>query len=142
MNKQYKTKVLASAILVLGLAGSIEANAENYYQTYVQDHEEATRALVKSWANGGSSDDMAMATMDIMSAEASIATEAKSLASEQFVMHLTNDDADSNGFQMTSDYDFPVFAYRVFKHKVNQLTGFKPQLRDLFNNKQFEIYER
>lgn len=142
MIMQIKSNTLASATFVLFMVSFIEVQAENHYQTYQQDHETATKALIKSWANRGSYDDMAMATMDIMTAEASMATEMKSLASEQFVMHLTNDGDEVNGFEMTSDYDFPVFAYRVFKYKVRHLTGFQPQIKDLFINKQFEIYSR
>ncbi len=126
----------------LFLLQSSVAYSDTYFQLYHQDHNKAVNELVKTWANNGSNEDMARATMKIIKFETSMITESKTLNRSDLVLHLANDDLGSGGFEMTSSYDFPVFAYRVFKHKVMQITNFKPDIKALFYKQQFEIYER
>jgi len=142
MNIQFKKNIILGLIFISISIFGTQVVAENHYQMYMNDHNEAIRTLINSWANGGSNDELSRASLDIIAAELSIAGETKSFVSEGSVMHLSNDVMNPNGYKMNSEYDFPVFAYRVFKHKVNKTMGYQPKVKALFENQQFEIYSR
>ncbi len=141
--KQSVTKnLLLASALTTGILCVSTSQAESYYQRSLNNHEEPVKTLVRTWANNGSNQEMSQASLDIVAVEMSYSIENKTLDSDNFVLHLANDKENSNGFEMKSEYDFPVFAYRVFKHKVTTLTGFQPDIKALFYNQQFEIYAR
>lgn len=50
--------------------------------------------------------------------------------------------AEGKGFVLRSSYDYPVFAYRVFKYELWRLTGFDPNPGNLFHKQTFSIYKR
>jgi len=43
---------------------------------------------------------------------------------------------------MKSHYDYPIFAYQVFKHELKRLIGFSPEPRNVFLHRRLRIHER
>jgi len=114
-------RVLLTIIVTVNLCFTVTAIAgdENYMITRMWDRQkEGIEGVIQCFKNDCSPIGYKEHLLKIVSAESSLISYGVSPKDKRLVSHLATD--------VRSMSDFPIFAYRLFKKRLYEMTGFVP----------------
>lgn len=133
--KKHTVSIVASLMLLSGLASAQGLGSTRFWK----DHEEAKAQLIHAWLTEAEPKVFANALYRLGRSEAYLIQQnARVVSDSRMVMQLANTD----GFRMKTQYDWPRFGYRVFMHEVNRRLDQGLSVEHLFRNRRFDIEEK
>lgn len=124
--------VIASILCFTGIA--MAGEADYMISRMWERQEDGIYGLLQCFRSDCPPSDYKEHLVQIISAETNLMAYGISPKNQRLVSHLASD--------VKSISDFPVFAYRVFKKKLNELTGFSPSPDGAFWGNKLRVIPR
>lgn len=127
--------IVTGLVLVSGLANAGGLGTARFWK----EHKEAKAQLLHAWLAEAEPKVFADALYRLARSETYLMQKDVRVVSDpRMVMQLAN----TNGFRMKSQYDWPRFGYRVFMREVNRRLDQGLSVEHLFRNRRFDIEEK
>ena len=129
--------VIALMALVLAAPTLVYAGGPGKQERYWHKFAEAKQALIQAWWQDANEAAYKEAIFKVGKYQTYLLAAHVRPDDERLLGQL----AAGNGFTLKQSYDYPIFAYRVFKYELRRLTGFEPHPEQLFRDRTFTIYQ-
>lgn len=129
---------VSKATIVLSLIAPTLVLADNsYLQRQMDTYERSKKALLIHFIRDDAATAYSRTITALARTQVLMLSHGVPASDPRMVNHLAYGD----DFKMKSVYDYPIFAYRVFKHELERKTGFRPDTSRLFSGNSIYVID-
>lgn len=129
--------MIGAVIMALVLTVPAHAGGPGKQERYWHKFAEAKHELIQVWRRDASDEAYKEAIFKVGKYQTYLLAAHVRPDDERLLGRLAN----GRGFTLKTAYDYPIFAYRVFKYELHRLTGFEPHPEHLLRGRTFTIYQ-